>query len=279
MATTSLEWRIAKTLLFLKIQLEKDLGRTPTFDPRTTLNNKYSVLPDILPPAGTDTDLKYYGIGIRGARNIDQGFRRVPEEVLNTNMDLYLPLPLRVVPKDDDLPPAERLLYRIRRELDIDGTIYVLYYLKVLEQVGDEVIFTIKNSQGNEVPYTIDYGNLTPTPPQAPNPGTVEDTANEINATASVRAVINGYEVNEAVSVLYNGDPSYGMISELGFYTGQDFTSSFTDSTGVSVPYTESIMTQLAIHYTWLGSGMNEPSYVKRFNLRFGTTDLVLTGV
>ena len=99
-----------------------------TFRPETTLNHKYGVQnrvnPDMVPSLG------YFGIGIGGCYNANDGFLVTAHDPKAIEMDLYQPIPFRCVPVDEDLSDAERKFYRMRVRKDINGQAYFCYYLR-----------------------------------------------------------------------------------------------------------------------------------------------------
>lgn len=268
--------RTVKTIFGDQRVLEAHYGAQPTNDPRTTLNYKYQVQSGVLPT--TYPTIKYAGIGIRGKRNVDDGFLTEPNEVVATNGDLYLPIPFRVVPVTQDLTPSERALYRMRQAITVGGSDYIAYWLKKLVFSASTVQFTRTDPITQvESEYAIDYSHMSPTPPTPSVNGVITDSASEINVSLAASFGVTGAEVVESVNVLYGGDLRYAVVSELGLYTGEDKVVQATGSDGVVFNYTESVFVQLAQHTTWNGVDFGNTSRSETFPLRFARQDVVLS--
>lgn len=270
-------FRTIKTILGVTRQLESNLPVAPTNDPQTTLNHKYSLHADKTFTANGKPRILYFGVGINGFRNIDDTNLSEPHEVRATNMDLYTPLPIRCVPYDQDLSAVERANYRMRVLTTIDGQQYVLYYLKKMVIQDAAVQLTKTNTAtGVEEPYTIDYSNLTPTPPEPSVDGTVSEGVNEVNVTVAGQVTVLGSEIAEAINVMYDGNMQYAKLSEIGLYQGEDQTQAAVDYTGTSFNYTEAVMAQLALHRTWNGTDLSTPSATLDYLYQFSSESLVL---
>lgn len=269
-------FRTVKTLLGVQRQMESILDISPINDPQTTLNTKYGVKADTPLTTNGRPKIRYFGVGINGFRNIDDTNLSEPNEVRATNMDLYTPLPIKCVPFEQDLSAVERANYRMRVVTTISGEQYVLYYLKKLNMLDATVSFTQKNSEGVEEPYTIDYANMSPTPPDPSINGVVNDASQDINVSASAQLLVLGEEIQEAIQVIYGGDMRYAKISEIGLYQGEDQSVTANDFSGTPFNYTEAIMTQLAMHRTWNGTDMSTPSSQLDLLYRFSSDALVL---
>lgn len=268
-------YQAVKTLLGMTNDLELQLGLTPRYDVASTLNAKYGVFPTMKP--STHPTLRYFGVGINGKRNIDTTNLSEPREPLATNMDIYQPIPIRVLPVDQDLSADERASYRMRRVVTIGSTQYVCYYLKLITQTDSQVAYTKLNATSNvQETYPLDYTNLTPTPPTDTIDDVTTDVSAEINVYAATSFPLTGEELAEAISVFYNGDLRYANISELGIYTGTDTVVQATDYQGNQFSYTESIMTQLDTHYCFNGTDMSSPTATFNQQFMFGSGKIAL---
>lgn len=245
-------FRLQKTVLSTGQQLANMAPVLPEYDPRTTLNYLHTVAPTRIPTAPSETPkIRYFGVGTRGFYNIDDDNKSKPNEVRNTNMGLYRPLPIRCVPLAEDLTTTERARYRMRVvEQDIAGNPIVSYYLKVIDYTDDRVKYMRRDPiTGVQTPYVFDYGDLTPTPPTPPITGTVTANVELVNATVGMSMSLTNAEVIEAAMLRY-GDPWYATISEIGLYSGFDATHSASDIAGVDFTYIEAMYSQLILHYT-----------------------------
>lgn len=267
--------RTVKTLIGNQRNLEAHYGAQMLNDSRTTLNHKYQVQSGVVPTMYPT--IKYAGIGIRGKRNVDDGFLTEPNEVSARNMDLYTPIPFRVVPATQDLIPSERALYRMRQPMRVGNTDYIAYWLKALVFSSSSVQFTRTDPTSLvETEYALDYTDLTPTPPVPSVNGVITDSAAELNVSLAASFGVTGAEVVESVNVLYAGDLRYAVVSELGLYTGEDKVVQATGADGVSFNYTEAMFVQLAQHTTWNGTDFGNTTRSETFPLRFARQDVVL---
>lgn len=240
----------------------------------TTLNSKYNIGRDIMPTR--KPEIAYFGIGINGNYNINDGNLSTPYIPRMTNLDLFTPLPFRCVAVDEDLSSSERQNYRMRVRRTFNDQQYWCYYLKKIEFIDSAVQITRTNPDTQEEePYELDPSNLYPNP-SIPSPSGVNTpSGTEVNVLLNGLLTIHGHEVVEAVSTIYN-DLRRSSISEIGIYTGEDKTITGESGTGDDIQYTEAIYTQLAIHQCSIGSDMSNPTSVLTKQLRLGKGNLFL---
>lgn len=230
-------------------------------DIRTTLNAKYELNGSQAPT--TVPLLQYFGIGIKGYKNTDGNQGARPFQPKCTNMDLYEPIPFRVVPVDSDLDHEARKRYRMRvvRTLD-DNISYACYYLKTIEWQPNTVEIVRKDTDDIETTYALNPANLHPTPTDPSVGGSVE--ADRVIVRCTGLCEVTGAEVLEAVNTLYNGDLMAARISEMGFYTGCDVVVDENEAivAATSVPTAnqnyEAIYVQLAKHRCTLGTDLSD---------------------
>ena len=239
------------TLLGSKLGLSLLLPLNQGTETEHTLNRLFNVFPgENL--NGETPKLKYFGVGIRGCYNADDGILQSAYNPKRTDMNLYSLIPIRCRPVDEDLSAAERSRYRLRVRKLINGNEYFCYYLKVLNYTSNEVKFKRVNiTTGREEAYELDDNYLNPTPERPSTDTTIETSANSVIAYAEATVDVAASEVLEYIRVNYNGDTRYAKISELGFFTGVD-----VEVTAGGVTYLESIHTQLYNHVTWLGANL-----------------------
>ena len=276
-ASTSLTpiTQISNTLLGTIRQLYAYSGLTPVYDTSATLNAKYGVAqtltPTSLPP------IAYFGIGIGGCFNVSSGNLSQPFPVLATNMDLYIPIPFRCVPVDQDLSSTERSLYRMRVRKTINGSDYYLYYLKTITFNQSTVQLTETDPvTALQSPYVLDYSNLNPVQPTMSSTGTMTSSAAEVKASVTSTLQITGAEVTESINVLYNGDLRYARVSEIGLYSGQDRSITGTDVNGNPISYVESVLAQLNMGCNWNGDDYSSVSRVSSYQIVQGSGDVLL---
>jgi len=232
-----------KTLMYILNELYAQLNVNPDLDKNTTLNTKYQIFQDELPTT-FPPKIQYFGIGVNGFKNVDDNTGSIPRKPNPKNMDLYYPIPIRCVPTNIDLIPEERDKYRIRVLQVINGQEYWCYYLKKLEFLTSNITLVKTNLlTGLEESVDIEYTYLNPTPDELAVPDENDDTE-EYNTYIDAVIKLTGEELSNTINVLYNGDISFGRVSEIGLYSGEDKV--VTDDFGTS--YTESIYTQLVCH-------------------------------
>lgn len=246
-----------------------------TIDLDTTINKHLKIDPskDLLP--GEVQHIKYLGVGINGFRSVNDGSTLEPHRPLATNMNLYHPIPIRIVPEEEDLGETERLKYRLRRRENHGGDNYIAYYLKVMEYPENKIIMT-KNNGDSQINYDLDISNLTPVPPVLPLTGALDDSNNEINIYAAAEVEIYGREIIDAVNILLDGNMNRAHISEFGYFMGVDFEKTDIDINGQPFQYKEAKCVQLAIHECSTGHNMSNPADVHKPNFELGIRSMIL---
>lgn len=257
----------------------------------TTLNYKYNNFPNaelsgidgvsnsavnhkVLPPL-----LMYFGIGINGFYNVDDGTGAKAYKPSADELDLYEPIPFRMVPKDEDeeVMATEREKYRMRVSKTVNGTDYWCYYLKIATLVDNSVKLTRTDPLNQEeTAFELDYSKLAPTPIIPSTSGEVSGTLTEVNATIRIAMEWTGKEVLEAINILYNGDLTKAKISEIGIYSGEDRKVIGSTGTSGTVDYLESMYTQLAYKICNTGSTIVAPSQVSKRVFILGNSGTLL---
>lgn len=266
----ALPYQLTKTLTGAILELE---GVTDTIRREflnSTLNSKYDVDPDTLPTASPK--IAYFGIGINGKKNLDENLS-APYIPSPANMDIFEPVPFRVVPTDADLTASEKSNYRMRVMRTFDGIDYWCYYLKRLTILANQVkIISTEIASGVETDIDVlDPNNLTPVPGNTTAEGAAAGT-DRLSVVLDAEMRITGAEVVEAINVLYSGNLLKAHISEIGIYSGEDKNISAPDGLGGTISYDESIYTQLQYHYTNLGSDYSDMSRIEDVKLRLSSS-------
>lgn len=267
-------FQVTKTLLGIKNELLNisDIAQDPILN--TTLNYKYGVVSDLAP--SKKPEIGYFGIGINGCRNVDDGNLSTPHIPSMHNMDLYTPIPFRCVPLDEDLTSIERALYRMRVRRTFNGKEYWCYYLKKITTSDTDVRITRTNPLTQaETEYELDINNLNPVPTIPVAGGLVTPEGSEVNVTLNYNLPIKGSEVIESVGIIYD-DLRRATVSEIGIYTAEDKLITSVDSSNVSFNYVEAVYAQLAIHYCSIGFPLTTPNATKNVTLRLGKSNVML---
>jgi hypothetical protein len=274
-AAIALPFQLTKTLVCALYELQAITKVDPLYLPNTTLNHKYNNFGSELP--ATSPKLAYFGIGTRGFKNLDDNNLAAPYVPSSKNLDLFAPLPFRVVPVANDLSPAERANYRMRILRTFEGQQYWCYYLKKATFINNRVqILKTNLTTGEETVLTeLDPANLSPVPTNT----SVEDvtqTNEKISVALTANVQITGEEVIEAINVIHGGNLLRSVISEIGLYVGTDKDVSMSNGLGGSFTGTEAIFASLAYHYTSLGTSFSTPSRVENVSIRLNSASAFL---
>ena len=175
--------------------------------------------------------LKYWGLGIGGEVN---GYLRTPSK---RNLTLYSLVPIRITNAHDDFKTDESSDYRLRYPLlkGVD-TVGYAYYLKVIKNKHNgNTMFTetVDRKTNNIFQYTqadirsyltgdiespVRYG----TSPLGEGSGILPYTNSDddIIEKVTLRLNINREDINSVIN--YHQNEKYGLISEIGLFTGYD---------------------------------------------------------
>nr|DAQ06689.1 MAG TPA: hypothetical protein [Caudoviricetes sp.] len=244
----------------------------------STINYKRNCFPS-LGPTKVPT-AKYFGIGINGFENIVDTNMSEPFLPDPQNLDLYEPIPFRMIPLEDDAAfAAEREAngYRLRCIEEVNGVQYACYYLKLIEFEQSSPSLTMVDANDHETPFEIDVVNkLNPAPSRPTTTSIINATTNRIVASLPGICSIYGSEVVEVMNIKYGAE---GMrrakISELGIYTGEDVRI-IPEQHGGDLEYTEAIYTQLSAHRCWIGTFAGDPSVKLRERYVFENGSMIL---
>ena len=217
-----------------------------------TLNAHLNIFPN--EAFGEMPKLRYFGVGIRGCYNADDGILASAYNPSRVNMNLYSLIPIRCVPIDEDLSDAERAQYRLRQRKVVGGEECFLYYLKLLDYDTAIRYKRIDSATGTEVPYELNKEYLNPTPVKPAANTTVESADSSIVAYCNATVNLKASEVLEYINRNYNGDTRWARISEIGFFSGVDKMVAGTTGQGATISYTEALYTMLYEQLTWTGT-------------------------
>ena len=277
MTTTSVNPTVyaKETLLGMTKSLEQRFGCTPRNDLGTTLNTKFGVFPTLLP--SNPCYVKYFCWGVDGRLN-DTNNTTTAQYVLGTNMALYGMRPFRAVPLEQDLDATTRAQYAMRQVTTINGTVYCLYYLKLINFTQGEVQYTRTDpTTGTTSAYSLDYTNLSPTAPVVGDNGVITDVADQISITLPGTMTITGQEVLESASVIDGGDMRYATVSELGFVSASTQSVSANSYSGTPFSYNEAIMAQLTSQYNFSGFPFSSTTDVMDRTINFSLKNAIMT--
>jgi hypothetical protein len=115
-------------------------------------------------------------------------------------------------------------------------------------------ILRINPETQEQEPYIFSASDLTPTPPVPSTSGEQSGHNSKIVVGTKILLPGRGYEVMEAINVLYNGDMRYAKISEWGLYSGNDEIVQMYDADNIAFNAKEAIYAQL--NYKICNTGM-----------------------
>ena len=234
------------------LQTAQKFGKPFDILPNSTLNQKFGVFDSLLPDPTDDISVRYVAIGngghksVTGANGISK-FVSIPHQPRHTALYNHLPFIMR--PVDADLIAAERVNYRLRKEIDVNGARYAAYYLRKLDLTATAPSLEYRTVVGETVttnPWEPSLEDLNPVPP-ALNPNQVMTTGDDyIAASALVPLVFTEAETLElinAATILYD-DPGFAVVSEIALCSGVDRMVS-GNFNGTAMNYTEAIAVQV----------------------------------
>lgn len=238
-----------------------------------TLNNHLNIVPN--QDFSETPKLRYFGVGINGCYNVDDGNLVAAYNPSRTDMNLYNLVPIRCVPMENDLSAVERKKYRLRQLKTMpDGNQYYLYYLKVLEWSNDITYAQINSTDNTEIPYELDPSNLSPKPSKPDSNSFTISSTSSIIAYYQANLTLTSDELLEYISLKYNGDTRYSRVSEIGFFTGVDTEVSSSANT-TPITYTEAVYTQLYNHLTISGIPLTKSGMKINAPFRITSTGII----
>lgn len=201
-----------------------------TFDltDNTTLNEKFNILSGVTPTS--TPGVGYYAIG-NGGHSIAMGANTVPlvrsKEHLATDAALYNHLPFVLRSVDDDLTAGERAKYGLRKQINIDGTVYIAYYLKRLNVASGVPVMKLQTTNNGVTTTSTFVPTAANLDPEAPD--LTESTVNVLRSQYAIVSepvpfALTAAEIAEiinAATIIY-GDEAYALISEMALCSGED---------------------------------------------------------
>jgi len=262
-----------ETILGASLALEQRFGCTPRLDLGTTLNTKFQVFPARNPV--NERLVRYFCWGVNGRVN-DTEMLTSARPVLGTNMAPYAMRPFRAVPFEDDLSEVEMAKYAMRVVTPINGTMYALYYLKKMELTQNQVQYTRTDPvSGIVTAYSLDYSNLSPTPPVSDDNGIITDVADQVSVVLPATISITGTEVLESMAVIDGGDPRYAIVTEIGFVAASSEMVPAVDFNGDPFTYEEAIFAQMVDQYNFTGAAFTNTTTTFTRSMSFSAKNLI----
>lgn len=214
--------------------------RTPyTVRPFSTLNEKLGILSGIN-PSHMYPEIKFFAIGIggMGVTGTADAARPIYYQHNPDDPVLFQQIPHCIRTRDNDLLPAERQRYALRKEITVNSVVYIAYYLRRLDLSQSRYttrIRNIANGQVTESEFRMTSANQTPQRNVA-NTGLVNITEGSfIVTTTRLSLTFTESDVQELMNVfdiLYSGDLDLARISEIAVCSGIDHNTQVVSSTG-----------------------------------------------
>ena len=221
----------------------------------STLNQKFGILPNMLPTSSRDLAVRYMTIGIGGQNiSVGAGGRRVLTSAFRqpSHASLYDHVPFVMREFDNDLPVVQRNNYRLRTVMTVGGKQYIAYYARVLPAVTTPVSLELRTQEDGDVitttPWSYPIDSLNPKPPLLTNNQTMVTGSDSLVSTCILDLTISKQETKEivdAVTILF-GSEAYAVISEIGLCSGVDYDQAAGDSSGGTINYREAIAVQVS---------------------------------
>jgi hypothetical protein len=218
----------------------------------TTLNELFSINATATLAGGEMPSLGYIAIG-NGGHKLLMGSNNIPKtDVVQhrpTDAALYNHMPFVLRDVTNDLQPADRAMYGLRRIETYNGKPYVAYYLKRIDftnTIPQLDYCVVDNGVTNSTAFAPNAGNLHPTPPAVSNTGVNITTGDYVSATAKLPFSMSADDVAEYLNVanIMYGDPGMAIISEIALCSGVDRVLP-GDFNGVTINYNEVVCAQV----------------------------------
>lgn len=276
-----------RTLYGAALLSAKTLGVPHVIVPKTTLNEKFEIAAAVLPEPNVYPSVRYYAIG-RGGHDYQKdlegdSFNKIVDHQ-PTDAALYKHMPFVLRPVENDLTQAQREAYRGRRPETHFGRNYYAYYLKPLDLGNDPIEMTITVVvDGQEItkPFIPDSSNLNPLPPAVPPTGSIPSSTAYGSVVRPLTIVFNEFDVSEllnAANILFEGNLSKAIISEIALVSGVDTLLTGKTTGGANVQYKEVIGAQVNAFFSTLHDiSANNEGFIKELDL--GDNEPMLTGI
>lgn len=271
---------VVRTVYGAYLQSCAMLGIAHSIAPYTTLNEKLGIQSGVTLPPGTYPKVQYYAIG-NGGHSMTMGTDNIPlariAQHKATDAALFNQLPFVLRLPGEDLSAGERAKYALRKEEVIAGTTYIAYYLRRIsfEDVLAQMEYrNVENGVTTTSPFVPDATNLNPTPTILNPDGINEVTGDYITVTSQLPISFSAAEIADFlnVAVVKYGDPSYGIISEIGLCSGADKIVSVPSGTGSNFNFNEAIGVQIVSHVSAMHVAQYTSSGIEKV-LDFGSNN------
>jgi len=197
----------------------------------TTLNEKLGILAGTKPAADQRPIVGFAAIG-NGGHTYAAGNDGIPYTELYQHDArqpcLFNQLPYVLREESNDLQPADRAKYGLRKPIVIGALTYIAYYLRRLDLSSVNISPVIRHVTGpgvyTDTPFVPTADLLSPTPTLLSTNGQNQVSADSVRAVSRVWAGLTEAETQEFINacVILYGDDKKAIISELAICSGVD---------------------------------------------------------
>jgi hypothetical protein len=233
--------QMTRTVYSAALQTALYLNEAVPIKANSTLNERFTIQPGVLPTIDNPPRARYYSLG-NGGHTFTVGADMIPKpepiQHRSTDAAAFKPLPFVLRLPANDLDPATRANYGLRRMEVWQGVTYVAYYLKRIDFTGvtvDMQYKTVDSTTGTvtTTEFVPDSSNLNPTPPVLTDGVNLTD-GSFVAADARIDLSLTTFDCNELLNVaqVIWGDPAYAIVSEILLCSGVDQMVSVNSGVG-----------------------------------------------
>jgi hypothetical protein len=218
--------------------------------PFSTLNEKLSILHNTTPPV-VEPSIGYFAIGIGGHGFTGTGdsatvvyYQHNPDDAV-----LFDQVPFILRTLDNDLSPAQRLRYALRKVIQIAGVSYIAYYLRRIDMSPARYTTRARNIENGvvtETEYSTTDKCQSPIRFSADN-STVNITSGKFLVTTTRLSLdMTTDDVTELANVfqIIHGNLDKARVSEIAVCSGVDHQINVTSASG-SFVFTDAVAVQV----------------------------------
>lgn len=251
---------ITRTINGSRILAALQQGKPFTHVANTTLNEALGINANVMPTDGDTPRVRYYAIGINGHVNrvgSDGGHYPQARQHSPDDFGLYTQIPFVLRATNDDLAPADRAKYGLRKIIQVNGENFIAYYLKRIPISAEPVKMlhnTVVDGVTTTVPFVPSNANLHPTPVDPASVNVISTNGTYLTTSAMVDLIFDATDVSnllEVAEIMFGGQER-ALISEIAMVAGSDRTISVTDPGQSSFNMNEVVMAQITTHITGL---------------------------
>lgn len=247
---------VTRTAYFSQLQSAMVRGGNYNWLAHSTLNEKFNVMPNERPGAGTYPVLSYIALG-RGALGMFAGADGKPDVQIfqhkSTDAALFDHMPFSLRTLDNDLPAERRNRYAMRTRVEYFGIQYWAYWLKRVDfSTSDTDLFlkqTLPDGSVIVTDFVPDESNLNPVPVDLSNTGTNLLAGFSVLASTIIELPLDTFDINEIrnASLIMKRAAGKATVTEVALCTGA-VKQIQAPGNGGTFAFNEAIGVQVASH-------------------------------